>query len=69
MSRESGLKIALFHAFFFHKGGGEKLIFDLRGHLNADLFASSVYFENYGREKEDSFSKELFKKIREVLLE
>lgn len=60
MTGRPDFKIALFHAFFFHKGGGEKLIFELRNHLSAHLFASSIYFDNYGKEKEDSFSKDLF---------
>lgn len=58
--RSVNIKIALFHAFFVHKGGGEKLIFELRNRFNADLYASSVNFENYNPEREDSFSKELF---------
>lgn len=52
--------IAVFHAFFNHKGGGEKLVFELRNRFKADLFSASVNFNNYGRGKEDDFSKELF---------
>ncbi len=53
-------KLAIFHAFFFHKGGGERLIFDLRNHFKADLFASAINFNNYKQDANDSFSKDLF---------
>jgi len=62
MPADEKKKIAIFHAFFFHKGGGEKLVFELRNYFKADLFASAVYFENYKPESTDSFSKELFDK-------
>ena len=53
-------RLAVFHAFFYHKGGGEKFVFSVRNHFNADLFASAINFKNYSPEKNDSFSAELF---------
>lgn len=53
-------RFAIFHAFFNHKGGGERLVFDLRNHLKADLFASAINFNNYNTNAKDSFSRELF---------
>lgn len=60
MPEKEKLKLAVFHAFFNHKGGGEKLVFDLRNNFKADLFASAVNFNNYQPTSNDSFSKELF---------
>jgi len=36
------LKVAVIHAFFVPKGGGEKLIFDIRDHYQADLFTGAI---------------------------
>ena len=60
MPGKEKLKLAIFHAFFTHKGGGEKLVFELRNHFKADLFASAVNFNNYNRSKNDSFVRDLF---------
>ncbi|MEW6701261.1 MAG: glycosyltransferase, partial [Bacteroidota bacterium] len=54
------IKLAVFHAFFTQKGGGEKLIFDLRNNFNADLFAGAIHFKKYDPNSTDSFSQELF---------
>jgi glycosyltransferase involved in cell wall biosynthesis len=53
-------KIAIFYAFFKCRGGGEKLIFALRNHLQADLWAGSINFDEFNQQKTDSFSQELF---------
>jgi glycosyltransferase involved in cell wall biosynthesis len=57
-------KIAILHAFFKHdcKGGGEKLIFEIRNYYNADLFAGGVAIEVWNPEnaKTDSFVAELY---------
>lgn len=60
MPDKKKFNLAIFHAFFTHKGGGEKFVFSLRNHFNADLFASAVDFKNYKPDDSDSFSKELF---------
>lgn len=62
MPDKKKLNLAIFHAFFTHKGGGEKFVFALRNHFNADLFASAVDFKNYKPDDSDSFSKDLFDK-------
>jgi glycosyltransferase involved in cell wall biosynthesis len=56
------LKIAVLHAFFVPKGGGEKLIFNIRNYYNADLFTGAVDFSVWDKNKvsEDSFVKELY---------
>lgn len=56
------LNLAVFHAFFTHKGGGEKLVLALRNYFSADLFASAINFNNYRPESADSFSQNLFDK-------
>jgi glycosyltransferase involved in cell wall biosynthesis len=53
---------AILHAFFVPKGGGEKLIFDIRNHYHADLFTGAIDFNVWNPEntKKDSFVRELF---------
>ena len=60
MSPES--KIAILHAFFRPKGGGENFTFDLRNHLHADLYAGGIDFDIWSREKigTDSFVTNLY---------
>jgi glycosyltransferase involved in cell wall biosynthesis len=55
-------KIAVFHAFFVPKGGGEMLIFAIRNYYHAALFAGAVDHSiwNKGKEKTDSFIGELY---------
>jgi glycosyltransferase involved in cell wall biosynthesis len=60
MSSGFKLNLAVFHAFFFQKGGAEKFVFNVRNHFNADLFAGAVNFKYYNYSGEDYFSKELF---------
>lgn len=55
-------KLAVFHAFFTHKGGGEKFVFSVRSHFKADLFASAINFNTYKPSGSDPFSKDLFDK-------
>jgi glycosyltransferase involved in cell wall biosynthesis len=62
MPAEPRFKLAIFHAFFTHKGGGEKLVFGVRDRFKADLFASAINFNNYRPENSDTFSKDLFDK-------
>jgi glycosyltransferase involved in cell wall biosynthesis len=59
---EKRLKIAVLHAFFVPKGGGEKLIFDIRNYYHADLFTGAIDRKIWDREKQDqdSFNKELY---------
>jgi glycosyltransferase involved in cell wall biosynthesis len=57
------LKIAILHAFFKSdcKGGGEKLIFEIRDYYGADLFAGGIDLESWGQDKiADSFVKRLW---------
>jgi len=58
------LKVAVLHAFFKHdcKGGGEKLIFDIRDYYEADLYAGAISEEVWGKdhEEEDSFVSRLW---------
>lgn len=56
------IKIAVLHAFFVPKGGGEKLVFNIRNYYNADLFTGAIDFDVWDKTKikEDSFSKELY---------
>ena len=56
------LKIAILHAFFRPKGGGENFTFDLRNHLHADLYAGGIDFDIWAREKvgTDSFVTNLY---------
>ena len=60
MSRDT--KIAILHAFFRPKGGGENFTFDLRNHLHADLYAGGIDFDIWAREKvgQDSFVTNLY---------
>ncbi len=62
MSDIKNLKIAVLHAFFVPKGGGEKLIFDIRDYYKADLFTGAVNFEIWDKNKvkTDSFVKALY---------
>ena len=60
MSEKEGLKLAILHACFVHKGGGEKLIFGLRNYFKAPLFAGAINFKNYSPNSSDSFSDNLF---------
>lgn len=57
-------KIGILHAFFKSdcKGGGEKLIFGIRDHYNAELYAGAIDLENWNPEfrKNDSFVQALW---------
>ncbi len=55
-------KIAILHAFFRPKGGGENFTFDLRNHLKADLFAGGIDVDIWSRDKigQDSFVTNLY---------
>lgn len=56
------LKVAILHAFFVPKGGGEKLIFDIRDHYNADLYTGAIDHNIWDPSKvgTDSFAKALY---------
>jgi glycosyltransferase involved in cell wall biosynthesis len=60
------LKYAILHAFFKSncKGGGEKLVFALRNHYQADLYTGAIDLENWDPEnkKTDSFVQALWDK-------
>ncbi len=60
----SNLKIAIFHAFFKAdtKGGGEKLILQIREHLGADLYVGGIDMEAWGPQKAevDNFAKQVW---------
>jgi glycosyltransferase involved in cell wall biosynthesis len=62
----NNLKYAILHAFFKSdcKGGGEKLVFALRDHYKADLYAGGVDLENWDLRKRpnDSFVQALWDK-------
>lgn len=55
-------RIAILHAFFRPKGGGENFTFDLRNHLKADLFAGGVDVDIWSPDKvgKDSFVTNLY---------
>ncbi len=57
------LKIAVLHAFFVPKGGGEKLIFDIRNYYHADLYTGAIDHQVWDKSKSktDSFIAELYK--------
>jgi glycosyltransferase involved in cell wall biosynthesis len=61
-----GKKIAIVHAVFNSsiKGGGEKLMFSIRNHYKADLFAGAIDLQNWDKEKfkNDSFVQDLWDK-------
>jgi len=56
------LRVAVIHAFFVPKGGGEKLIFDIRDHYKADLYAGALDSDIWNKEKvkTDSFVQRLY---------
>jgi glycosyltransferase involved in cell wall biosynthesis len=58
-------KIAVFHAFLKSdcKGGGERLVFDIRNYYNADLYVGAIGLDTWGRQnaEKDSFVKEIWK--------
>ena len=56
------LKVAVIHAFFVPKGGGEKLVFDIRNYYRADLFTGAIDHNIWNKSKieTDSFVKELY---------
>ncbi|NJS41535.1 glycosyltransferase family 4 protein [Candidatus Gracilibacteria bacterium] len=58
------IKIAVLHAFFRPKGGGEKLIFDIRDYYGADLFTGAIDKDIWdpSKAKTDSFVKRLYDK-------
>jgi glycosyltransferase involved in cell wall biosynthesis len=62
-AQEKKLKIAIVHAFFVPKGGGENLIFTIRNYYKADLFTGAIDLSvwNPSKIKEDSFVAELYK--------
>jgi len=49
-------KVAVLHAFFVPKGGGEKLIFDIRDYYQADLFTGAIDLEIWDKNKADTDS-------------
>ncbi len=57
-------KIAIFHAFFKSdcKGGGEKLILQMRKHYNADLFTGAIGMDGWGKHLvgTDNFAREVW---------
>lgn len=57
-----GKKIAVVHAFFVPKGGGEKLVFDIRNHYSADLFTGALDNRVWDESKvdSDSFARDLY---------
>ncbi len=57
-------KIAILHAFFRPKGGGEKLIFDIRDYYKADLYTGAIDLDIWdeSKSKTDSFVKRLYDK-------
>jgi glycosyltransferase involved in cell wall biosynthesis len=61
----SKLKVAVFHAFLRSdcKGGGERLVFDIRNNYNADLYIGAIGLDTWGRENadKDSFVREIWK--------
>jgi glycosyltransferase involved in cell wall biosynthesis len=58
----NSLKFAIIHAFFVVKGGGEKLILQIRDHYNADLYTGALDSKIWDKNNinNDSFSKQLF---------
>ena len=62
MSLSKKLKVAVLHAFFVPKGGGEKLIFDIRNHYHADLYTGAIDHQIWDKNKvqNDSFVKALY---------
>ncbi len=58
-------KVAIVHAFLKSdcKGGGERLVFDMRNHYNADLFIGAVGLDTWGKQNatKDSFVAEIWK--------
>ena len=59
---KKALKYAVIHAFFVAKGGGEKLILQIRDYYNADLFTGALDTKIWDKNnlEKDSFSKQLF---------
>jgi glycosyltransferase involved in cell wall biosynthesis len=55
-------RIAILHAFFVPKGGGEKLIFDIRNYYQADLYTGALDKKIWDETKQnqDSFVKALY---------
>jgi hypothetical protein len=57
-------KIAIFHHFFLGhcKGGGEKLILQMRDYYGADLFLGSIDSDAWGimNKNQDGFTKQLW---------
>ena len=66
LKSSSKLKYAVIHAFFKSdcKGGGEKVVFAIRDHYKADLYAGAVDLENWDLRKRpnDSFVQTLWDK-------
>jgi len=62
MTLSKKLKVAVIHAFFVPKGGGEKLIFDIRNFYHADLYTGAVDHKIWDKDKAatDSFVKALY---------
>jgi glycosyltransferase involved in cell wall biosynthesis len=60
MKSKPASKIAIFHAFFKGdcKGGGEKLVLQLRNNLKADLWLGSIDLTAWSKEANDWFSVE-----------
>jgi glycosyltransferase involved in cell wall biosynthesis len=53
-------KIAIFHAFFDIRGGAEELVFNLRNHLQADLYCGGINWELNNNHNADYFNRKLF---------
>jgi glycosyltransferase involved in cell wall biosynthesis len=64
-STHTSPRVAIVHAFLKSdcKGGGERLIFDMRNHYNADLFIGAIGLDTWGKHnaEKDSFVAEVWK--------
>jgi glycosyltransferase involved in cell wall biosynthesis len=63
------LKYAVIHAFFVAKGGGEKLILQIRDYYKADLFTGAIDTKIWDRKnvEKDSFSKQLYSGVGKLV--
>lgn len=68
--KKDGLRIAIFHHFLSGhcKGGGEKLILQIKDYLKADLWVGEIELESWGEstQKPDSFTKQLWNGVGKV---
>jgi glycosyltransferase involved in cell wall biosynthesis len=60
MKTDKKLKIAIFHAFFKGdcKGGGEKLVLQLRNDLKSDLWLGAIDTQSWSKDGQDWFSQQ-----------